>query len=57
MPTAIPLISASDFVGQHYKIGDMTFRAALVYICIYDIYYIYRKYCVCRERKYSIYTI
>ena len=28
--TAIPPTSASDIVGQHYKVGDVTFRAALI---------------------------
>jgi len=29
--TAIPPTSTSDFVGQYNKIGDITFRAALIY--------------------------
>jgi len=28
--TAIPLTSASDVMGQHNKIGGITFRAALI---------------------------
>ena len=33
--TAIPPTSASDFMGHHSEIGGITFRAALVWVCIY----------------------